>query len=154
MWLRSVLLVPLAGAVLTLGGCAQSGDRTPEQNPTEVVSVQPVSGTGLHTVTLSQEAITRDDLQVHPLAVTTTKQADGKPTQVKTVPFTAVIYDPSGGSYVYTATGSRTFVRAPITVLRIDGEVAVLSDGPAEGTPIVTVGAPELLGAEYGVGEE
>jgi len=30
----------------------------------------------------------------------------------------------------------------------------VLSRGPAAGTPVVVVAAAELLGAEYGVGEE
>jgi hypothetical protein len=154
MSLRSVLLVPLAGAVLALGGCAQADERIPDQDPTNIVSVQAVSGTNLNEVTLSAEAIARDDLQVRPLAVTTTIPPTGKPIQVMSVPFTAVIYDSSGGSYVYIAKGPRTFVRTPITVQSIDGDNAILSSGPDEGAPIVTVGAPELLGAEYGVGEE
>ena len=44
--------------------------------------------------------------------------------------------------------------RAPITVDRVDGETAYLVKGPAVGTAVVTVGAPELYGAEYGVGGE
>jgi len=35
-----------------------------------------------------------------------------------------------------------------------DGDEVLLRSGPPPGTPVVTVGAPELLGAEYGVGEE
>jgi hypothetical protein len=38
--------------------------------------------------------------------------------------------------------------------VRIDGDRAILSDGPAPGTEVVTVGAAELLGTEYEVGEE
>ena len=46
------------------------------------------------------------------------------------------------------------YVRAPIDVIRIDGDRALLSDGPPLGTEVVTVGAAELLGTEYEVGEE
>jgi hypothetical protein len=46
------------------------------------------------------------------------------------------------------------FVRSPITVVTIEGNRAVLSAGPAAGTQVVTVGAAELLGTEYEVGEE
>ena len=42
------------------------------------------------------------------------------------------------------------FERADITVDRIDGERAILAKGPAPGTAVVTVGATELWGVEYG----
>ena len=34
---------------------------------------------------------------------------------------------------------------------RVDGDTAYLLAGPAAGTKVVTVGVPELFGAEYGV---
>ena len=40
------------------------------------------------------------------------------------------------------------FVREAIGVERIDGDTAYLSEGPAAGTEVVTVGAAELFGAE------
>jgi hypothetical protein len=46
------------------------------------------------------------------------------------------------------------FVRESIDVIEIDGDQALLSDGPAPGTEVVTVGAAEILGTEYEVGEE
>ena len=45
------------------------------------------------------------------------------------------------------------FKREPIDVERIDGDVAVVRSGPAAGTPVVTVGAAELWGFEFGVGK-
>jgi hypothetical protein len=52
-------------------------------------------------------------------------------------------------------TAARTYERKPITVTDIDGAVALLSVGPPAGTPVVTVGAAELLGTEYNIsGEE
>jgi hypothetical protein len=45
-------------------------------------------------------------------------------------------------------------VRAPITVDHIESGVAFLTAGPATGTAVVTVGGPEVYGAEIGVGEE
>ena len=65
-----------------------------------------------------------------------------------------MLYDPNGDTWAYTNPEPLVFVRAPITVVTIDGNRAVLSAGPAAGTQVVTVGAAELLGTEYEVGEE
>jgi hypothetical protein len=72
----------------------------------------------------------------------------------RVVPLTAVIYDPSGSPWTYTVVGARTFLRQPIVVDHIDGDRVFLTSGPSVRTPVVTVGASELLGAEYGVGKE
>jgi glutamine amidotransferase PdxT len=42
-----------------------------------------------------------------------------------------------------------TFVRAPIVIDEVDGNVAVLKSGPPAGTRIVSVGGEELLGTEF-----
>jgi hypothetical protein len=66
-----------------------------------------------------------------------------------------VVYDHDGSTWTYVNTAARTYERKPITVTDIDGQVALLSAGPAAGTPVVTVGAAELLGTEYNIsGEE
>jgi hypothetical protein len=49
------------------------------------------------------------------------------------------------------STGPLTFVRAPIKVAEIQGDTAVLSKGPPEGTEVVTVGGEELLGTEFAI---
>ncbi len=61
------------------------------------------------------------------------------------------MYDPEGGTWVYTNPEPLVFERAAITVDFIDGETAALLKGPAEGTLVVTVGSAELYGAEFGV---
>lgn len=68
------------------------------------------------------------------------------------IPYSAVIYDQRGGTWMYTNPELLTFVRNAITVDYIVGDLAVLSDGPPEGTAVVVVGAAELFGVENGVG--
>jgi hypothetical protein len=70
------------------------------------------------------------------------------------VPLTAVIYDPEGTAWVYTATAARTFVRTKVVIDHTSSGFAYLSSGPSVGSAAVTIGASELLGAEYGVGGE
>ena len=71
------------------------------------------------------------------------------------IPYSAVVYDTDGSTWTYVNTTGRTFVRDRITVAAIEGHSALLSAGPAVGARVVTVGAPELLGAEYDIsGEE
>jgi hypothetical protein len=67
----------------------------------------------------------------------------------ETVPYSAVIYWIDGGAWVYTQIAPLTFVRAPIVIDQIDGDVVVLKSGPPAGTRIVSVGGEELLGTEF-----
>jgi len=71
----------------------------------------------------------------------------------KVVPFAAVLYDKTGATWVYTRPERLVFVRQPIVVDYIDGELAVLSDGPPVGTAIVSVGVDELFGTEFKIGK-
>jgi hypothetical protein len=97
---------------------------------------------------LTAEAAKRLDIQTAPVH---DAQVRGKPRKV--VPYAAVFYDLNGATWVYTNLEPLTFVRASISVDYIDGDLAVLSDGPPSGTEVVTVGAPELYGTEFGVGQ-
>lgn len=76
----------------------------------------------------------------------------GNEMQEKIIPYAAVLYDVHGETWAYTAPKPLEFVRAPIVVDYIEGDLAVLSEGPAVGTEIVTAGASELFGAESGIG--
>jgi hypothetical protein len=71
----------------------------------------------------------------------------------KLVPYNAVLYDTRGGTWVYTNPEPLVFVRQPIHVDYIEGEHAVLSEGPSPGTAVVTAGGAELLGTELGIGK-
>jgi hypothetical protein len=72
----------------------------------------------------------------------------GSAEKQRFVPYGAVYYDAKGAAWVYVNPGPLTFERQRITVERIVGELAVLAEGPPVGTPIVTVGAALLYGAE------
>jgi len=75
-------------------------------------------------------------------------QLAGSSEKQKIVPYGAVYYDAKGAAWVYVNPKPLTFERQHISVERIVGDRAVLSEGPAAGTPIVTVGAAMLYGAE------
>ena len=66
------------------------------------------------------------------------------------VPWSAVVFDIYGGTWVYEQTAPHTFVRTRVQVSFLSGSSAVLASGPTPGTKIVTQGAAELLGAEVG----
>jgi hypothetical protein len=69
------------------------------------------------------------------------------------VPWSAVINDINGGSWVYENTAPHTFVRRRVAVRRVAGKDAVLDAGPKVGAKIVTVAVAELFGTEFGVGK-
>jgi hypothetical protein len=75
-------------------------------------------------------------------------QVAGSDEKQKVVPYASVYYDAKGAPWVYVNGTPLTFQRQRIGVERIVGDLAVLSEGPAVGTPIVTVGAAMLYGAE------
>jgi hypothetical protein len=66
------------------------------------------------------------------------------------VPYSSIIYDEGGRTWVYTSPRPRTFVREAVSVDRINGDWALLGEGPAVGTSIAAVGAAELYGSEFG----
>jgi len=70
----------------------------------------------------------------------------------KVVPYAAVLYDAHGDTWVYTNPEPLVFVRHRIMVDYINGDQAVLSEGPPAGTVVVTVGGAELFGAEFEIG--
>jgi hypothetical protein len=70
----------------------------------------------------------------------------------RVVPYAALIYDDQGKTFVYTAPKPLSFVRAPVVVDRIEGDRVLLSDGPAAGSQVVTVGAAEVYGSELEIG--
>ena len=68
------------------------------------------------------------------------------------VPEAAVLYDIHGATWVYEDLGSNAYARRRIEVARHAGDRAVMSRGISEGAKVVTAGAPELFGTEFGAG--
>ena len=69
------------------------------------------------------------------------------------VPRGAVLFDALGGTWVYEARAGGVFVRQRVTLIDTVVETAVLGQGPTSGTRVVTTGAAELFGTEFGVGK-
>jgi hypothetical protein len=138
-------------AALALAGCGKAstfdneaaGDAGPSR-------LEPVKGSDLPRVVLTAQAARRIGIETVP--VRTGAARDVRHPAV--IPYAAVVYDAEGHAFAYTSTRRLTFARVPIRVVRTDGPVAILSKGPKAGTPVVTVGAQELLGVEYGVEED
>jgi RND family efflux transporter MFP subunit len=68
----------------------------------------------------------------------------------RVVPWSAVMHDIHGGTWVYENTAPLTYVRRRVQVKYIVDELAVLESGPPVGAQIVTAGAVELFGTEFG----
>lgn len=66
------------------------------------------------------------------------------------LPWSAVIHDIYGGQWVYEQTGERQFVRRRVDIGWIDGEWAAVTRGAQIGMKVVTAGAAELAGTEFG----
>ena len=139
------LVLIIAGLLLAACGGQTSASETGDGEPAKVV---PVAGTHLNRVILSAKAAERLDIQTAPVQI----EANGARQPV--IPYAAVLYDPNGATWTYTSPRPLVFVRRDISVDYIEGNLAVLLDGPPSGTPVVTVGATELWGIEYGGIEE
>jgi len=69
------------------------------------------------------------------------------------VPWSAVVYDADGGSWVYERVAPNTYARRRVQIGAVVGaEVALLGDALA-GREIASVGVAELFGAEFGAGK-
>ena len=134
------------GAAAILAGCATAA---PAEAPP--AQIKPVAGSHIPQLQLTERAVQRLGIVTQPVRPTTTAGQPGR----EVIPYSAVVYDTDGSTWTYVNTAARTYERKPITVTEIDGDVAQLSAGPPAGTPVVTVGAAELLGTEYDIsGEE
>ena len=68
------------------------------------------------------------------------------------VPEKAVLYDIHGATWVYEDLGGNAYARRRIEVARHAGDRVVVKRGVTEGAKIVTAGAAELFGTEFGAG--
>ena len=142
-WFIALVLIGALGLALYSRVAADEGDAA----QSEPAYVEPIDGSSLSRIVLSEQAAKR-------IAVATTPVADDASNGVpnKVIPYSAVIYSPNGETWAYTSPEPRVFVREAIAIERIEGDKAFLTDGPDVGTEVVTVGAAELLGAESGLG--
>ena len=144
---RSNLLIfmLLIVAALQLSACAPKATTIEKISPSVVETIE---GSDLKRVILTQKATERLNIQMGSIH---DEQVNGVNRSV--VPYAAIIYDLEGKTWLYTSPAPLTFVREPITIEFIEGDTAVLTNGPSSGTEVVIVGVPELYGTETGVSE-
>jgi len=138
-WMMVILIM----AALPLTACAQKPTGVSTEKPAVVETIE---GSEFKRVKLTEKAAER--LGIQTVAV---RGEEVNGSQRLVVPYAAVIYGLHGETWVYTNGEPLVFVRQAIDVESIDGDVAVLLDGPPAGTAVVTVGGVELYGAETGV---
>jgi hypothetical protein len=133
---RSVLVLACAASI-GLSGCAAV---KPAVVPTGEAPASMEKIGDLNRLTLTDKAVER-------LGLTTEKVTKGSALEL---PYGALIYDGTGKTWVYTNPEPKTYIRAAVTVDKITGDKVQLRSGPPAGTDVVTVGAAELFGAEFG----
>jgi hypothetical protein len=137
-----ILLLTVIFLALPLSACAPAA--TPEEE-IKPVTLEPISGTDLNRLTLTEEAAKRLDVQTAEV-----READGKIA----VPYASILYEANGNTWVYVNVAPLVFVRQAIVIDSINGDEAILSKGPDSGSTVVTVGAAELYGSESEFEEE
>jgi hypothetical protein len=143
--IRRLTVMGMIVSVLPLAACSQHDSQAAHgEHPAQVDKIE---GSELSRVTLTEKAAERIGLQT---AAVGERELDG--AMHKAVPYSSLIYDPQGRTWIYTSPQPRTFVREQVEVDRIDGDWAYLVEGPAVGTEVASVGVAEIYGAETGVG--
>jgi membrane fusion protein, heavy metal efflux system len=69
------------------------------------------------------------------------------------VPAAALLHDAYGGTWVYVAREPGVYSRVRVAVADISAGMALLRSGPPVGARVVTDGAAELFGVEFGAGK-
>jgi hypothetical protein len=136
-----LVLIVVGLAAVTLGACGDGNGTAKSEDP---VVVEPIDGTDLGRLTLTASAAERLNIQ------TTTVESAGNGL---VVPSAAVIIDPEGVYWVYTNPEPLVFIRHELQSVREEDRQAFFAAGPRTGTPVVTIGVPELYGAEFGIGK-
>jgi len=149
MWRRDRASFVLALLVGVLVGQPEPGAANPTEAAAAVSVGRParleaISGSNIKKITLTPKAAQRLDIQTGRVR----QDASGR----KVVPYAAVVYDKDGSTWVYTNPQPLTYIRHAIIVELISGDDAVLKEGPDVGMQVATTGAPQLYGAEKGVG--
>jgi hypothetical protein len=174
-WL--IVLALLAGSqALFIGNLLYNQQAANSQKPTlarqSPALVEAIPNSKVKQVTLTAKAAERlgiklakvgEETGVEPRPVAGAAQSGGNlmlagtaiAPEVKNrrfVPYGAVLYELDGSTWVYSNPAPLTYIRQPIKIDYIVGDKAMLFEGPAVGTAIVTEGAVEIFGAEFKVG--
>jgi hypothetical protein len=140
-----------AAVFLAIGGMLAASPTADAAGPTDAKPsankphrVEAISGSPLKKITLTEKAAQRLDIKT----VEVRQDSAGR----KILPYSAIIYHKDGSSWVYTTVEPLTYVRQKVAVDGVEGNDAMVKEGPAVGVKVVATGVAELYGAEMGVG--
>ena len=131
---------------LMFAACQKKAATHKAEHPAKVEAIE---GSDLKKLTLTEKAIERLDLKTD--EVREQRVSSSAPAQL-VVPYSSLIYDPQGNTWVYTSPQPATFVRHKVEVDHIEGDFVTLKDGPSAGTVVASRAVAELYGAEFKVG--
>jgi hypothetical protein len=130
-------------AAVGLAGCqSEASGAEAEEAIAAAASVEPASDGGPAIVHLTEESVLRLGVETTPVS--------GAPGALS-IPYAAVVYDAGGDTWAFVELEPGVYQRAPITIIAVEGDNVRLSEGPAPGTPVVTLAAAELVGVEAGI---
>lgn len=139
-WRAAIEVVPLGATAGTRGATARP------------VSAPPAADAAAASVDLFY-SLANGDRSLRPGQRVSVRIPLRSPSESLVVPRSAILFDALGGTWVYEARAGGVFVRQRVALTDVSDETAILQQGPAAGTPVVTVGAAELFGTEFGVGK-
>jgi len=131
----------------TIGACYQAESTYVKIEPAKVEHIE---NSDFSRVELTERAVERIGIKTVQVATETAK--GNNQTEQAVVPYSSILYDASGDSWVYTNPNPRNYIREQVKIDYINGDKAFLAEGPASGTVVVSQGAVELLGTEFHVG--
>jgi hypothetical protein len=143
------MVVILLFACLPLATSCRSASEAAADEEAGPAKVEHLDGAEPTRVTLTEDAAKRLDIQTD-----TIRDVVIAGVTRRVIPYAAILYDTEGNTWAYTNPVPLVFVRHRVVVDFIDGEMAVLSDGPSLGSAVVVVGAEELFGSELEFEEE
>ena len=150
--ISTIAVMLLATGLLLSANLATFGAESEVEND-DNVRVEDTPGTDAKTLIFSEIAMSRLDIQTAPVKEIEASR-DGKDVGRRVaVPHSAVIYDAGGEAWVYVSSAPDTFLRKRVAIDFMDDDHIFLTMGVTAGEDVVTVGVPELRGAEFGVGE-
>jgi cobalt-zinc-cadmium efflux system membrane fusion protein len=131
-----------------IGGLADAPGR-PTRPGKPVVRTTPSANALASTVDLYYEVENHDGKLRPGQRVGVTLPLKGEAESL-VVPYASILYDHNGGAWVYESMGKQVYARRRVVVDHVVGPEAVLAIGPKPGTKVVTDGAAELFGTEFG----
>lgn len=142
---RWMVVAPLVAGAL-FAGCRHKTATAAKVQPAKIEHIE---GQEVSRITLTERAAQRLDIKTVTVGG---PQLTRSGLRRSIIPYAAVLYDTKGDTWVYTSPENLVYIRQRITVDYIEGDQAVLTEGPPAGTQVVTVGGQELFGAEFEIG--